>query len=88
MSCSSPFVLQSTTSDQVLENAYKIQKLLKNKRSKVSFLLHDSIILDMSFEESGIVKDAINIFQETRWGKFKTSCKIGKNFGEMRKIKI
>ena len=64
------YLLQSTTSDQVLENAYKIQKMLKHKKSKIAFTLHDSIILDMSLKDAIMLKDIKNQFEYTRWGMF------------------
>jgi hypothetical protein len=41
------YLLQSTTSDIVIQNAYKIMKMLKGKKSQIAFTLHDSIIIDM-----------------------------------------
>jgi len=82
------YLLQSTTSDQVVENAYKIQKFLHGKKSKLAFLLHDSIILDMSKEDAIMLKDIKLEFEKTRWGNFVSSCKIGKNFADLRELEI
>lgn len=82
------YLLQSTTSDQVIENAYKIQKMLKNKKSKIAFTLHDSIILDMAQEDAIMVKDIKQQFEQTRWGNFVSTCKIGKTFGDLKELKI
>ena len=51
------YLLQSTTSDQVLENAYEIQKMLRNHQSKIAFTLHDSIILDMSKKDAIMLRE-------------------------------
>ncbi len=82
------YLLQSTTSDQVLENAYKIQKMLKGKKSKIAFTLHDSIILDMSQEDAIMLREIKSQFEQTKWGSFMSTCKIGKNFGTLKEIKI
>ena len=82
------YLLQSTTSDQVLENAYKIQKMLKGKKSKIAFTLHDSIILDMSQEDAIMLKDIKLQFEQTQWGSFMSTCKIGKNFGNLKELVI
>jgi len=82
------YLLQSTTSDQVIENAYKIQKMLKNKKSKIAFTLHDSIILDMAQEDAIMVKDIKRQFEQTRWGNFVSTCKIGKTFGDLKELKV
>ena len=59
------YLLQSTTSDQVLENAYKIQRMLANKKSKIAFTLHDSIILDMLREDAIMLGEIKNQFEQT-----------------------
>ena len=82
------YLLQSTTSDQVLENAYKIQKMLRGKKSTIAFTLHDSIILDMTQEDAIMLKDIKSQFESTRWGNFLSTCKIGKTFGNLKELKI
>ena len=82
------YLLQSTTSDQVIENAYKIHKLLLSKKSKIAFTLHDSIVLDMSREDVIMLKEIKKIFENTRWGNFMSTCKVGKNFGSLKELKI
>ena len=82
------YLLQSTTSDQVLENAYVIQKMLDGKKSKIAFTLHDSIILDMAKEDAIMIRDIKNQFENTRWGKFMSTCKIGKTFGQLKDLKV
>ncbi len=82
------YLLQSTTSDQVLENAYKIQKMLKGKKSQIAFTLHDSIILDMAQEDAIMLRDIKSQFEETRWGDFASTCKIGKNFANLKDLKL
>ena len=82
------YLLQSTTSDQVIENAYEIQKILNNKKSSVAFTLHDSIILDMAKEDAIMLRKIKQQFEKTRWGDFMSTCKIGKNFGSLREMKF
>ena len=82
------YLLQSSTSDQVLENSYKILKFLKGRKSKVAFTLHDSIVLDFCKEDAIILENIKNIFESTRWGRFSSTCKIGKNFENLQELKI
>lgn len=82
------YLLQSTTSDQVLENAYKIQKMLRGKKSTIAFTLHDSIILDMAQEDAIMLKEIKDQFEYTRWGPFVSTCKIGKDFGSLKEINL
>ncbi|HAI44394.1 MAG TPA: hypothetical protein DCM40_42985 [Maribacter sp.] len=80
------YLLQSTTSDIVIENAYKIMKLLKNRRSNIAFTLHDSVILDFAKEDHDLVREIKETFETNRYGRFLSTIKIGKNFGEMRDL--
>lgn len=80
------YILQSTASDVFLRQAIKINDVLKNKKSFIKFLIHDSIVLDISSEDKSLVKDICKIFAETDLGKFLITKKIGKNYGDMKKL--
>ena len=82
------YLLQSSTSDQVLENGYKIQKMLKGTKTTIAFTLHDSIILDMAQEDAIMLRDLKKEFEKTRWGNFTSTCKIGRHFGNLKELKI
>ena len=82
------YLLQSTTSDIVIQNAYKIMKMLKGKKSKIAFTLHDSIIIDMDRKDVIMLKEIKKQFEETPWGPFLSTCKVGKNFGSLKELKI
>ena len=80
------YVLQSTSNDVCLEQARKVYDFLKNKKSKIAFLLHDSIILDYSSSEKSDMREIIDIFGDTRFGKYMTNVKMGRTFGSMREV--
>ncbi len=82
------YLLQSTTSDIVIENAYKIMKLLKGKQSNIAFTLHDSVVLDFAKEDYGLVREIKEVFEDTRMGRFLSNISIGKNFGDMKELKL
>ena len=82
------YLTQSTTSDIVLENAYKIMKLLESKDSFVAFTMHDSVVLDFSREDHSLVSEIKDTFERNMFGRFLSTVSIGKNFGEMRELKI
>jgi hypothetical protein len=69
----------------VLEQAYKIHKLLSGKKSYVAFYLYDSIVLDFHFDDIALLKQVADTFADTRFGKFLTNVSVGRNYGEMRK---
>jgi hypothetical protein len=82
------YLTQSTTSDIVLENSYKIMKFLKGKKSFVAFTMHDSVVLDFCKEDHGLVQEIKNIFETNMFGKFLSTVSIGKNYGNLKEIKI
>ncbi len=82
------YLLQSTTSDIVLNNAYEIMKKLRRAKSFVSFTMHDAVVLDFAKEDHKMVSEVKDIFETNMFGRFLSSVSIGKNFGEMKGIDI
>ena len=82
------YLLQSTTSDIVIENAYEIMKMLKGKKSTIAFTLHDSVVLDFAREDYNMVREIKEAFEKTRLGNFLSKVSIGKNFGNMKELRL
>ena len=82
------YLLQSTTSDIVLENAYKIMKKLRGNKSFVAFTMHDSVVLDFAKEDYMLVKEIKQTFEKNMFGKFLSTISIGKDFGNLKEISI
>ena len=82
------YLLQSTTSDIVLENSYKIMKRLRRLKSFVAFTMHDSVVLDFSKEDHHLVPEIKKMFEENLFGSFLSTISIGKNFGNLKEISI
>lgn len=82
------YIIQSTTSDILLRQMIKIHKALKNKKTSISFSMHDSLVLDFSLDDKEIFKELAEQFSATELGKFKTNISIGKTFGNMEQIQI
>lgn len=80
------YIIQSTSSDLCIEQSFKLREFFKNSRTKVCYLLHDSVILDFAKEDVEKFSTAKNIFSETRFGKYVVNSSIGKNFGEMKRV--
>lgn len=81
------YTIQSTASDLFLTSAIKVDKMLKDKKSKVAFCIHDSLVLDVCREEKDMLEQIIKEFSGTKFGVFKTNVSVGKHFGAMRKIR-
>jgi len=78
------YVIQSTTSDLVLKQAIKINKLFK--KSFIAFIIHDSVIIDVDRSDQQRLNEIIDVFSDTDFGRFKTNIALGKNFGDMRRV--
>ena len=57
-------------------------------KSKIAFCIHDSLILDFSDDDRESLPDIIKTFSDTDFGTFKVNVQAGKNFGEMKEMKL
>ena len=80
------YLIQSTANDMVLEQIVKINKLLEAKKSYISFMVHDSVLIDLAKEDKTLVKELIKQFSVTRFGTLPVNVSIGKDYGSLRKV--
>ena len=81
------YLIQSTSSDIFLNSAYEVWKMLEGRSSEIRFLVHDSILLDLSDEDKDMLPEIIEKFSKTPLGEYKVGVSVGKNYGDMRKVK-
>jgi len=82
------YIIQSTTADRTIERAVALDKALEGYKSKVSFIVHDEIVLDIVEEEKHIIPQLKEVFQNNKLGKFRANVKAGKTYGTLRELKI
>ena len=80
------YLLQSTSSDNCLAQAIKINKFLFGRKSFIQSVVHDSITIDFHKEDRDLITQIRQIFEDTRLGKFKSSMHIGKNYRDMEEV--
>ena len=80
------YLLQSTSSDNCLAQAIKINKFLNGRKSFVHSVVHDSITIDFHKNDRDIVDQIQQIFEDTRLGHFKSSIHIGLNYRDMEAV--
>ena len=80
------YIIQSTTSDLVMEKVVKINKMLKGRKSKILFCMHDSFVIDLSNEDKPLLKKILETFADTRYGKYRVNLRIGKDFSDMKEL--
>jgi hypothetical protein len=61
---------------------------LDGKKSFIPFMVHDSVVLDLSDDEKADLPELIRTLSDTKWGIFPVNVKIGSNYGNMKKITI
>jgi len=81
------YLIQSTTNDLVLENTLKIFDYLSDKETNVAFTVHDSVVLDFAASESATLQHIVDLFENTRFGNFKSSVAAGKDYGNLKELK-
>ena len=83
-----PYLNQSTFIDLFHRQAIKVNNFLTNKKSFISFFLHDEFVIDMTDEEKQNIIDIIQILQNTEFGKYLVNVKVGRDYGNMKKLKL
>jgi hypothetical protein len=81
------YLLQSSSSDNTLDRFCKISNFLRATRSHVAFVVHDSVVIDLHKDDRRMIPDLVEMFGDTKLGKFKVNCSIGKDLGNMREFK-
>jgi hypothetical protein len=82
------YCLQSTCADTISDRMNVIHNFLKDKKSKIAFSVHDEIVIDMAKEDKVLIPEIIELFSNNKLGKFSTTVKAGKNFGDLRKLNL
>lgn len=79
------YLIQSTTSDRVLSRAVEIDKFLEGKKSFVSHIVHDEVVIDFCDEERELLIEVKDIFETD---DYKTNIQAGKNYLELEELKV
>ena len=82
------YLVQSTTADLVLDKAVEIEEFLQDKKSFVSHVVHDEIVLDMADDERELIVEIKKMFAENRLGNYLVNLKAGKNYLDLEDLKI
>jgi len=74
------YLIQSTTAELTLKQALKVEHLLRkySTGSRIAFLIHDSIVLDMKKQDEDLVKSAVALMRSTNFGSYKINIKKGR----------
>jgi hypothetical protein len=82
------YLMQSTTADLVLNRAVALDKALEGKKSKVAFIVHDEVVIDLHEDDKYLIPDLKEVFENNKLDRFMANIKAGLNYGEMRELKV
>ena len=80
------YLLQSTSSDNCMKQACKINKFVKNTRSFVHSVVHDSLTIDLDLNDRHLLPQIQEIFEDTQLGWFKSSVHAGRNLRDLVEV--
>ena len=82
------YLIQSTTADLVLDRAIKISQFLEDKKSFVSHLVHDEIVIDLDNNERDLVPQLRDLFAKNALDTFIVNLKCGTNWHDLENLKL
>lgn len=80
------YLIQSSTTELFLDQVTKVNKLLNGRKSFISFMVHDSVVIDLAKEDKKLITNIVKTFGKTRLGNFPVNISAGKDYGQLRKI--
>ena len=82
------YLIQSTTADLVLDRAVKLDEFLKDKKSFISHIVHDEVVIDLHDDDKNIVPLIKNIFENNLLAKFMCNMNAGKNYYDLKELNL
>ena len=82
------YLIQSTTSDIVLDRAVEIDRFLEDKKSCISHIVHDEIVIDLDDSERTIVPEIRKIFENNKIDKFLCNLNAGQNYYNLKGLHL
>ena len=82
------YIIQSTTADLTIDRAIELDKALEGTKSKVAFIVHDEVVLDIHEEDRYRIPELKEVFQNNKLGSFRVNVKAGKSYGDLKELKL
>ena len=82
------YLIQSTTADLVNDRAVQLDKLLDGKKSFISHIVHDEIVVDLHDDDRSSISEIESVFSNNKIGKYKTNIKVAKNYYDLEVLSI
>ena len=82
------YLIQSTTADLVLERAVVVDAMLEGKKSFVSHIVHDELVIDMADEERDLIPAIRDTFAANKIGIYLVNLRAGKNYLDLKELNL
>ena len=82
------YLIQSTTADLVVDRAIAIDRMLEGKKSFISHIVHDEIVIDFDDEDRELLAKIKDTFAANKLGTFMVNLKAGKNYYDLENLSL
>ena len=82
------YLIQSTTSDLVIDRALQINKILESTQSHISHIVHDELVIDLADSDRHLLPTIKETFSNNKLDKFMVNLSAGKNYYDLEELKI
>lgn len=82
------YLVQSTTADIVLDRATALDKFLQDKKSFVSHIVHDEVVIDFCDEDRQYIHEIKEIFAHNKLDNFLVNLSAGKDYYNMSDLSV
>ena len=73
------YLIQSTTSDLVIDRALAIDEIIKDQKPFISHIIHDELVLDMPDDERYLIPEIKEVFKNNKLDSFEVNLQAGQN---------
>jgi hypothetical protein len=82
------YLIQSTTADLVIERAIVIDRMLEGRKSFVSHIVHDELVIDFDLEDRDILMNIKEEFARNKLDTFMVNLKAGRNYYDLEDFSL
>ena len=72
----------------LITKAVEIDSFLNGKKSYISHIVHDEIVIDLNDEEKHLVPEIKEIFANNRLGQYLVNLSAGPNYLDLNELKL
>ena len=80
------YLIQSTTADLVIDRAVVIDRMLEGRKSFISHIVHDEVVIDFADEDRALATEIKDVFAKNKLDTFKVNLKAGQNYYDLENL--